>query len=81
LECNVCKCVFRADDAKRDFTSLRLALANHGKATAEESLFQRKDGSWGWYDETWNEGDSVKYVTREAASRAQALYVKNVLGT
>ena len=45
-----------------------------------ETVFQREDGSWGWYDETWNEGDLIHYRTKEEAAGAQAMYCDHVLG-
>jgi hypothetical protein len=76
--CNVCNCTYEAEDYKSGLASLRQAVANQVKS--EESIFQRDDGSWGWYNETWNEGDDIRYKTKEAATAAQTLYAKHVLG-
>ncbi len=65
LMCDACSCTYEANDFK---------------PKADDSIFQRKDGSWGWYDETWNPGDDIKYATKEAAAEAQLLYAKHVLG-
>lgn len=68
LMCDACSCTYEADDLKP-------------KTKADDSIFRRSDGSWGWYDETWNPGDDIKYATREAAAEAQLLYARHVLGT
>lgn len=44
-----------------------------------KELFAREDGTYGWYDETWNEGDDVHYRTLDEAATAQKNYCDNVL--
>lgn len=44
------------------------------------TIGQRTDGSWYWLDETYNEGDEVRYATEVEASAAQTRYCQEVLG-
>ncbi len=48
-------------------------------AISEETIFRRSDGTYGWYDETWNEGDDVHYQTPEEAAKAQKKYAEFLL--
>lgn len=45
-----------------------------------ETIGQYEDGTWYWLDETWNYGDDIRYPSREAASKAQGVYCREVLG-
>lgn len=44
-----------------------------------KELFSREDGTYGWYDETWNEGDDVHYKTLQEAAVAQKNYCDYIL--
>lgn len=50
------------------------------KLVSPPTVGQRKDGSWYWVDETWNDGDDIRHPTYELACKAQMWYAKNVLG-
>lgn len=45
-----------------------------------ETLFRRPNGTWGWYDESWNDGDGVEYINGKEATKVQRSY-RNSLKT
>lgn len=49
------------------------------KEDPENVIFTRDDGTFGWWDETWNDGDGVHYKTREEAVTAVSKYIKYIL--
>jgi plasmid maintenance system antidote protein VapI len=50
-----------------------------GLESSPPTIGQYEDGTWYWLDETFNEGDQVRYPSKSEASRSQSRYCADVL--
>jgi len=44
-----------------------------------DTIFQRDNGTWGWYNDGWQDGDNISYPTREAAVAARDKYATELM--
>lgn len=56
-----------------------LDVAPSGITLHQDTIFTREDGTYGWWDETWNDRDGIHYKTRGEAVTAQKKYAEEVL--
>lgn len=44
-----------------------------------DTIFQREDSTWGWYDEGWQDGDGIHHPARSSAVTAQSKYATELM--